>query len=186
MAGDDADDGLPDGIGELDALCRALEAELRLERERRDPLALGLCLGGGPLHVAPDLLGEREQVVGRGRVPDVPPVRPDRPEDPRRKHERAGRGDVALLDHVALALAAGRPQEAGPLERADVVVDPLPRQPEPARELRGADGLTRQRQKPQSERVKQSAGAPRIRNGLEVHAGPAGWHLHRQYYLSRH
>ena len=110
---DDVDDRLPHGVGELAALRRRVEPELGLQRQGRDALARRSRPPARPRHVGAHLLGQGQQVVGRGRVGDGPPVRRDRAQEPGREDVGARRRDVALLDQVALARAV-RPAAGSP------------------------------------------------------------------------
>ena len=88
------------------------------------------ALSGRYRFIVPDHRG-----FGRSGIGDIPPIRTERPEHDGRQDECPCCRDVTLLDHVALALAPGRLEEAGGLEGADVIVHPLPGKGEPPRQL---------------------------------------------------
>lgn len=98
----------------------------------------------------------------------------------RRIQDVERRGNVPLLDEVPPPAAPGRPKQPGPLELADVVVDPLARQPELGMEFASRCGLPGHGEQPGAQRVQDRVGPARVGNGLE---GPRGLGIHRHIVL---
>ncbi len=136
MPANEVCDGLLKCFGESDSLLSALESHVSRDREGCEALTPcgGLC--ECVRDVGLQFRGEADEPRGAERV--LGPISGHRqwPEDIRRQHIGARGRDVPLLDEVAFPELARAPQEPGPRQLADVVVDALAGQPEPRSQFR--------------------------------------------------
>ena len=133
-----------DGVGELRRerldVGGTGERQVGLQRERHQPTPGAL---GGGLHaadVADDGAGGGDEVFGGEAVADVVGVCGLRLHHRRVDDERACDGTNDALGAAAPASLFDQLHEAGPLERPDVVVDLLARQPESSANCVADDG----------------------------------------------
>ena len=116
--------------GEGGAIGGGREPYLAVHRERGELLLGPVGAGDQVADIADELGGERQQPAGGQPVRRPGRVGGDRRQRGRRDHVRGGRGLQQPLGHVALAALLHQLHQPVLLQRPQVVVDLLPRQPE--------------------------------------------------------
>lgn len=137
ITGGECGDRLGQFLGERGAVGRAGEADLRIERERGEPLVLTPSPLGEARQLANGARGERHEIRGGVPVGHAAGVGAERP-------ERFGAHDVSLragakhpLDAVAFPALGDELDQPPPLELPEVVVDSLAWQVKPPGEAAG-------------------------------------------------
>ena len=161
-----------DGLGELAAERRAVrwraEANLGINREGREALARLSRATNEIADLANDARAQGDQVA-RGQPIDFPiGIDSDGAQCARRHHIGGGRRDEQPFREAAPFAFLGEPDQPVRLERAQVVVHLLPRQPDPRCQSRRRGGGGQLGEEPATHRLQRDGGRRRIIDDLDV------------------